>query len=82
MSKSISCASEQIQNSMEKIRNLEREFNQTTDEVARNWNDKKQRELYDKYIRELSEALKNATNDLNSISFQVKSIETKLNAYN
>jgi uncharacterized protein (UPF0335 family) len=82
MSKSISCASEQIQNSMEQIRNLEREFNQITDEVARNWNDNKQREFYDKHIRELSEALKNATNDLNSISFQVKSIETKLNAYN
>ncbi len=80
MSISSGAASKNLEESLIGAKNLEAQFKLLSETAAKQWQDSKQRQFYDRYIYRYNNTLNECTREINSILIKVKDIEINLNS--
>ena len=66
---------------VQSITELEKKLSATSENIAKNWRDQRQKDFYAKYTTRLNEHVRNLRENYQQMTQQIKNIENQLNRY-
>jgi hypothetical protein len=66
---------------VQSITELEKKLSATSENIAKNWRDQRQKDFYAKYTTRLNEHVLNLRENYQQMTQQIKNIENQLNRY-